>query len=385
MREEYALLVALVRNQMDGTPFVLPEDTDLLQLAKIARQHRLAPFVYEALAGYSLPEEASAILSSAYNKAIFRDAQFDHVQRLVRRVLEQQGIEHVFMRGICLKQDYPQSALRTMTDIDVLVHTRDLSAIRKAMKPLDAEIGFSDGNHRSYIFPPNTEVEFHPMLLHCGCAVGTGINPGWQYVPGGQPGACKEMSPEGFYLNVMCHFANHFFSGGAGIRFVLDIWVCRHLRKQQPDRAFVERELDRVGLLDFARNVELLAECWFSGVPMPDSLREMEEYIFTSGLHGREDRAMLNAICFSPKGTGVSALLKRAFHPKEDLENRFDWVHGRPWLLIPAWCARAFGALTKRRNEVFRWGKGTQQFSAAQVAAQQEKLRRFGVKCKENG
>lgn len=384
MKAEYAALIGLVRQHLDGTPATLPTHVDIALVAKQAAKHKLEPMVFAALEGQDLPEDIADRLFGEYHNAIFRDAQFDYVRTLVSQALEQHGIEHVFMRGMELKADYPVPALRTMSDMDILVKSEDLPKLRKILPPLGASSCYGDGNHRSFLFPNRIQVEFHPMLLHCSAPVGTAINPGWQYVPRDQQSFCREMTEEGFYLNIMCHFANHFFGAGAGIRYVLDIWVCRHLRSTKPDRAFIEKELQRVGLLKFAQNIEQLADIWFSGEPMRPELEELSDYICTSGLHGLTSRAHLNALCFSPGKNRFSALWRRAFYPKGDLENRFDWANGKPWLRPVAWIVRAWLAITRRFTQIRRWHSGSGQYSPEQIRQQQEKLARFGV-TKENG
>ena len=188
------------------------------------------------------------------------------------------------------------------------------------------------------------------------------------------------MTEEGFYINVMAHLANHFVSGGVGIRFVLDIWVCNHLRVPRYDRQRVEQELERVGLLEFARKIEALAQWWFSDTPATAELEALADYIISSGSHGDECRAMLNAICLSPGKSRGSALWHKIFYPRQDLETRFDWVVGRPWFLPVAWIVRAWKALTGRRKRIFRWSKGTQSFTEEQIEQQRKLLREFGIK-----
>lgn len=380
MEQKYSLLLDLVRSRITGQTAVIPQEPDLAGLFDAAARHKLEPFVFSALEQTEYAPQAMAAIGSAYHKAVFRDAQTDFIRSDVSRVLSEARIPHVFQRGICLKHDYPVSAMRTMSDIDVLVQSRDLHKLPKAMKQIDCTQLPGDGNHRSFKVNPGVTVEFHPELIHCSSHVGTGVNPGWQYVPNGQAGFEWKMTEEGFYLNVMCHLANHFAAGGVGVRFVLDVWVCRHLRAAQPDRVFVEAELQRVGLLEFARRIEALAEVWFSGAESDELLDELAEYILTSSSHGNSERAMLNAVCLSPGGSGFSALWRKVFYPKQDLYNRYDWVKGRAWLLPVAWVVRVFQALTRRGNLILRWGKGTMQYSDEQIAQQREKLKRFGIK-----
>jgi len=103
------------------------------------------------------------------------------------------------------------------------------------------------------------------------------------------------------------------------------------------------------------------------------------EYILTSGSHGTTDRAILNALSLSPGGNQFSALMKKAFYPRAELEDRFPWCKGRTWLLPAAWCTRAYKAVTNHGKLILKWGKGTGQISKMEVIENQEKLRRFGI------
>lgn len=378
MEAKYSLLLALVRNQITGTPVQIPTDADLEGLFDAARRHKLGTFVCAALEGTPYEMQALQAIGATYHGAVFIDVQADHIRSDLTRVLGEAGIDHVYQRGICLKHDYPVPAMRTMSDMDVLVRSRDLHKLPKVMEQLPCKQKPGDGNHRIFVVEPGMTVEFHPELIHCSSTVGTGINPGWQYVPEGQEQAEKQMTEEGFYLNILCHLANHFAAGGVGVRFVLDVWVCNHLRKTKPDRAFVEQELERIGLLKFGLQVEQLAEVWFSGAESNEILDELGEYILTSSSHGDSRRAMLNAVCLS--GSGFSALWRKVFYPRQDLYNRFDWVRGRAWLLPAAWLVRVFQAVTRRSGLILRWSKGAMNFSDEQIAQQREKLMRFGIR-----
>ena len=379
MEQKYRLLINLVRSQMTGQPAQLPENPDLDGLFEAAARHKLTTFVYGALESTPYEPQAMQAIGGAYHKAVFKDVQADYVRCQLTQVLTQARIPHVYQRGICLKHDYPVPAMRTMSDMDILVHSKDLHKLPKVMEALSCQQVPGDGNHRTFVVEPGVTVEFHPELIHCSSHVAAGINPGWQYVPQPQPDGEQLMSEEGFYLNILCHMANHFAEGGVGVRFVLDVWVCRHLRKPQPDRAFVEQELERIGLLKFARQIEELSEVWFSGAEQTQVLEELGEYILTSTSHGDPERAMLNNVCLSPGGSGLSALWRKIFYPKQDLYNRYDWVKGRPWLLPVAWIVRVWQAVTRRSDLILQWSKGTMQFSDEQIAAHKEKLRRFGI------
>ena len=383
MGNESALLIGALGSSVADKPLTMPKELDWQLFLKLCRIHAVTPLVYDGLrkgnALQAVPEDVQKALLNDYHGAIFRDSQFDYTREQLSKKLIEAQIPHIFLKGSCLKYDYPEPALRTMCDLDILVHTEDYPAIEKIALEMGGKPGHSDGNHRNYSFPGTVEVEFHPNLLHHDTPVGTGINPGWQYAKKDMPTNAGELTPEGFYLNTICHLANHFVAGGVGVRFVLDVWVNRYLRKNKPDRAFVETELQRFGLLKFAQNIESLSDVWFGAGQMTDVTEQLGNYILTSGLHGTAQRAMLNAVTLSPGQNAGSALLKRAFYSRQELEDRFPWCKGKPLLLPAAWCVRAFRAVTRHGALILQWRKGTAAVSDQEVVQQKELLERFGI------
>lgn len=383
MTAEQALLISAIKASVCGTPIDHVYEPDWNKFLLLASSHDLSAMVYDGLhkSNHPMTEVTERILYGHYVQAIYRDAQQEYLMNQLQSSLEKAGIKHIFLKGAVLKANYPVPALRTMCDVDVLVYAKDFDRISDVAKALGGTATPGDGNHRNFSFPGGVFVEFHPNLLHHATPIGTGINPGWQYAKEDCPTCSGELTPEGFYLNTLCHLANHFVTGGVGVRFLLDVWVNRHLRKPEADRTFVEAEMKRMGLLEFMQNIEQLADAWFGDLPMTPLLEELGEYILTGGNQGIGDRHMLNAMSLS-SGSRVSALLGKAFFPKEELEDRFPWCKGKTFLLPAAWCVRAYYAVTQHRSFVVDWVKGTGQISKSDVIENQEMLRRFGLESK---
>jgi len=388
MDQNCELLIGALARSIAGKAYALPENVDWERVMCLAQAHDICPLFCDGLRKVpeywqQVPEQIRQKLQQKYMKAIYWDAQRDYIRDQLKQRLTQEQVPHVFLKGICLKELYPEPALRTMSDIDALVYTRDYGKIGNIAADLGGVPCESDGNHNNFRFKNGVLVEFHPNLLHHSAFVGAQMNPGWQYVKQNGESSAMEMTEEGLYLNVLCHLAHHFVCGGVGVRFVMDVWVCRNLWKSQPDRVKVEQELAQMGLLEFARNIEALAECWFGSESMTEKLEELGEYILTSGTHGTSDRAILNAVTLAPGGSPVAALWKKAFYPKGELEDRFPWCKGKPMLLPAAWFARAWGAVTKRGNLIQEWGKGVGSVGREEARQQRELLRRFGIRIPE--
>lgn len=380
MNAEQKLLIDTLALAVAGKPCTAPENVDWRQFVGLCRMHAVEALAYDGLqkAGLwdSVPEPGQKILTQAYQTAIFRDAQFTHLKNTLTEKLTEAQIPYILLKGICLKENYPEPALRTMCDMDVLVHTEDYPTLDKIAGEMKAELDRSDGNHRNFRFPGGITVEFHPNLLHHSTPVGTGINPGWQHAAKDGSG----LTPEGFYLNTICHLANHFVAGGIGVRFVADVWVNRYMRKPAADRAVVEKELVRFGLLEFARNIEKLAELWFGRGEETPLLADLGEYILSAGQYGTADRAVLNSVVLSPGQSRSTALLKKVFYPREELEDRFPWCKGKLWLLPVAWFVRCFRAVTRRGGLILKWSKKTGKVSDEEVATQKTLLESFGIR-----
>ena len=384
MTKERKLLIAALGWAVANKTEKLSLSVDWEVLLQLAKNHMLLPLLWDGLqkAGVwaDVPQEAAKALEKASMQAVYRDVQAENIREKLEKRLKEAEVPYVFLKGSVLKYNYPDPALRTMCDMDILVHTESYPAIEKIAQELQGTPGHSDGTHRNFMFPGGVEVEVHPNLIHQDTPVGTDINPGWQYTEETAEGI--RMTEEGIYLNTLCHLANHFVSGGVGVRFVLDVWVNRHLRKKPIDRKKVEAELTRFGLLEFAGNIEALAEYWFGSGQSTPLLEELGEYIFTSGSHGRGDRAVLNSVTLSKGGSRSSALWGKIFYSRKEMEDRFPWCKGKPLLLPAAWCVRAFRAITKRGKLIFHWSKETSKVTKEQADAQKEMLSRFGIERK---
>lgn len=383
MTTEQKLLIDTLAIAITGSQRQLELDqVDWSAFLRLAQKHSLAPLVWDGLQKAGVCEQVPGQFHDQWNtlyfKAIYRDAQMDYARDLIQEKLTAAGVPHIFLKGAVLKYDYPVPALRTMGDMDVLIHEEDYVALDQAAKELDAVQQFGDGNHKNYTFPGGVLVEFHPNFLHHATRISTLINPGWQYAR--EKDGCWELTEEGIYLFSICHLAGHFTGGGVGVRFVVDTWVLRHLRKAQPDRDFVEKELRRFGLWEFAQNIERLAEVWFSGEETDPLMEEIGEYILQSGVFGNLNQSALNEVSLA--GSRRKAFWRRVFYPRAEMESRYPWCKGKLWLLPAAWLARAFTALRLHGRHIRTWSKGAGQAGAEEIAAQKEKMARFGIRGK---
>ena len=149
-----------------------------------------------------------------------------HEYEKLTKLFEEEGIERMLLKGGLLKYEYPSQDMRFLTDLDILVKTKDLERVSVLMEKLGYRVLHKGGHHDVYQKEPCMTVEIHK---DCGTGYETLDN----YMEGVWERSTKkegcqteyQMSWEDFYLYQTGHMAKHFEHGGAGIRMLLDFLV----------------------------------------------------------------------------------------------------------------------------------------------------------------
>ena len=127
MTQESRLLIGVLRQAVAGKEEVLSLQVDWDKFVLLAQQHSLLPLMYNGLHRndsdwMQIPQKVRDILQKSFFSAIYQDAQMEHLQIKLQNALVDAGTAHIFLKGTVLKYNYPVPALRTMGDMDLLVH-----------------------------------------------------------------------------------------------------------------------------------------------------------------------------------------------------------------------------------------------------------------------
>lgn len=79
---------------------------------------------------------------------------------------KEHGMRFLLLKGILMKQHYPQSDYRTMSDIDILIDAENALKVRSVMEELGYEtVDYDHDVHDAYHKPPATRIEVHRELF----------------------------------------------------------------------------------------------------------------------------------------------------------------------------------------------------------------------------
>lgn len=260
--------------------------------------------------------------------------------------LENAEIPFVPLKGVVIRDFYPEPWMRTSCDIDILVREVD---IEKAKLVLINDYGYSilsKGSHDISFFSPNGIcIELHYKLIEDGIVKNANkiLSEIWNVVE------CKEgyefcykMPDEYLYFYHIAHMAKHFQNGGCGIRSVLDLWILDQIPEMNQESRNIL--LQKGGLLQFANAIRKLSGVWFANEKHDSISLHLEEFIICGGIYGNNENRII--VQQQKKGGKAKYALSKIFIPYEEIKFNYPILQKHRWLLpimeVRRWCKLLF-------------------------------------------
>ena len=146
-------------------------------------------------------------------------------------------------------------------------------------------------------------------------------------------------------MHHLLHFYKHFTGSGVGLRRRWrDLYLFLQKKGRTLDRAYLEKQLEALHILAFARRMARLAQACLEGQELDQNARLVVEYLTHTGIYG--DRAtMETARLFQNEGKTIGQsrwndFFSRCFAPLETMKNTYPRLRRAPWLLPFYWAVR---------------------------------------------
>lgn len=357
MNNESVYLLKILKGFIMGNnPGVFNGDwKKLIQLADI---HSVTGILGYMMMQY--PDESNAryaqLMRKQYLQTIGVFSQREEKMKKLINLLNENGIAHLLFKGFVVKDYYPIPELRSYGDIDFLIHMED----RKKCDELMVKEGFEKKTDWEPVYSYLRDLEYYEIHTD---VMEVEVSDNADYIGYYKQvweharlvdGCTWELSPEFHFLYLITHIAKHISHSGAGIRMYMDIAVFIHHFGNKPDWSYIQKELEKLVLSNFANMVLTVVQEYF-GVVSPIPLRKVDSQILedfmeftmddgTFGNFGR-DSGLINLKKQDRNEEKVSrgrTFLHRLFPPAANLEARYTYLQGRYWLLPVAWIHRFF-------------------------------------------
>lgn len=333
----------------------------LKNLFDLSVKHNVAGIVYDMIAPLMEDQKNSAIyqqfqqqnIVTVYNSAI-RESEMSAFSEK----LEQAHIPYVFFKGAEIKKLYPQPDLRTMGDVDVLVHEESMKAVKDILESLGYEK--SDGGSTVWTFHNGfLSYEIHSRLVTGNYWNDIDYEAYFEkifdkLIPA-EKGCRKYFSVEDHFIFLCFHLAKHLDSSGAGIRMFMDIALYLMCCQREMDWDYIWRECKNIKLDEFVQIAASACKEWFeidlnmkTKAAEKETLDQLRGYVMSGGIFGFERDESFRRLRKGMKSKKnensllikIRALIKIIFPDRKHMACFLPKVSRYPFLLPVAWCKR---------------------------------------------
>lgn len=324
------------------TEDVLP-DPDFL--AEFSFHHRLS----SVLCTFLRDKEKYKKIFERAGKEIFHQLKNDAMQDKIGKILFDNNISYLFLKGNGFQRFYPDRIARTSNDIDLFVTEEGFDKALTLLK----SIGFNESSHNDHEIglekSPSYYVELHSAM--------GGITKKQSLCLSKMAekafSLCDRramLSDSDFYIYTVYHLYKHFVFAGAGVRMLFDVYIvgqCKNL-----DRKYIEETLEEMELSEFEKKIISLNKALFETNEITLQQREIAEFIFESGAYGTQKNARaLKYVSNEISGnTCTSAVISNFRLDFGSMKTRYRVLEKYPFL-FPFCCVHRFvkGLVFKRK------------------------------------
>lgn len=334
------LLKCAITNDIPEIPTT---DLDWDIIFHLAKKHKIMSTLYYGI--MKLPKSFTETIGhidsylSVYKKNLILDANRSYELERLRPVFESHEIDYVFLKGSIVKNYYPDTSMRPMSDIDILFRGTDFKTIDKIFQNLGYKILHRDAKDTAYTNPMNhVTIEMQPHLIDLG------YSQWYQYLENIWDKCTHEnheykIPLEDFYIYHMIHMAKHFKNGGIGITHIMDVYIM-HKNFVQINWNYVNDELSEIGLHKFNSVIMNLVKYWFDdGKANELSLKQIKlltAYIFANGAFGSKQQRDINIVALREETT--FSLRKKVFPDITTMINYYgQFLNSHRYLLPWYW------------------------------------------------
>ena len=377
---ERKFLLSCMADFVRGEPSLKPEETlDWKEVFRLSNEHCLDSLVFSQCRRWMGVREDEDEFRPVFAWHVFYSVNRGDFLREIAERFRKEDVSLLAFKGSVLRDYYPEPALRTMGDVDLVIRTADRE---KADHILREDMGLERmiDNHSVWTYYKGPfQFEIHDRMFyedlankvdykgyfdrvwdHCHNAPVFGIGAPNLYIP----------DEEFHFLYLMTHTAKHVLNNGTGFRAYLDMVQMVKGCGERMDWPWITEELEKLKLLTFTKTCFSCCERWF-GIEMPMRLESLSEELFSEitektfrdGVFGLENAENSPASAAkdikrseSPYFLGaVKRGFKRLFPPYRDMQlvPWYSWIDGKPWLLPAAWAYRfAYCGAKKLRHSV---------------------------------
>lgn len=356
MTEQKKTFLDIIHSGLFGEKTEIPSGFDFKYAVDIAKKHQILPILYfgmmnsEILSG---SETEAELTESIYINTLIDCNQIHEAEEL-KQMFRDEKIDFAMLKGSHLKDYYPKSVMRSMSDFDILIRPAQIEKAKELVKSRGYQFITETDHVTEWSKGRYFNLELHKKLMPSTEMFGAYYSDSWKYfhpLKDGENGYIMSASDE--YIFIFLHFVKHYISGGVGIRQMLDLWMFSK-KEKGIDYIYVEEQLKTLGLNVFWKNICNTLECWMNDVTSTEKTDFITNFIFSSGVFGNRKNYLIATAVKSnekPESAGRRRIVKLFFLPYSGMCIKYPVLKKHPVLLPFYWVKRWITAFFFKKKE----------------------------------
>jgi len=341
--------------------------TDERAFYMLSLENGLSALVHKGLNPSLISDKLKQMLQRNFYDYVARDTKQGLAVQRIDEILNKHQVDHIFLKGTMLKKLYPETYLRGMGDIDILVKSHEMKHVHEIFK--NEKIFCTSRSKQHDVFQTEDEllIEIHPMLYK-------DFNKKYEHLFS-DPWKHTQLISKNLYrfhhefeiVYLLYHLAKHMDSSGIGLRSVLDIGIYLQAFEQKMNEDVLKDYLMDTKMLKFFSTMVAVNQRYFGFEYQLDMLKqetmedtlyfELTDYLVRSGIHGQGREfnpfeARMASYELQEKSR-FRMVIDIIFPPYDTMKSIYPYVGKVRILIIFGWIQRWLKLLFKKTKSTF--------------------------------
>lgn len=354
--DEFDYLIHLIKAAIHNEqPKEIPDRLQFDLVYKYGEIHHVANIAFYSVS--KLERKPDPALYREWKECCDRAVVREFTQSFAREEIvaefEQANIRYLEPQGTQIKKLYPQPEYRTMSDLDFIIDTDNLSKAQEILECLGYECKVMRDEEVDAFRPPNINIEVHTSYFPKKSEFYNIMRPPFATVEENGEYDLNEL-----YIYNLLHIAKHYTKGGFGIRRVLDVYFLNLHYGKSIDLQYVWSIIKSADVDTLAVELSSLADQWFADGERSTERSELASFVFTSGLHGTWRNAIASELQESRRKDApyfrAKYFLRRLIGTKENMYITYPLLNRWKVLYPFCWIHRLFSVLKPSKRKRIR-------------------------------
>ena len=368
------LLSNSIRNEVCKKKY---DNVDWNELMNLSRKHKIEGLIYSALNKAELLENIDEDKVKDLKKEVFFTGvtQISNMSKLekVFNEFSKENVPVIVLKGLVVREYYPQPEQRSMSDADIFVKAKDLNKSKKILIDLGyTEVDAEASHHIKYIKSGYPMIELHwHVMKRDGFSDELDLfeDDIWDRTIEVKVKGAKVLSLgyEDLALHLCMHMAAHLAASGFGVRQIVDLVLLVEKKGHLIDWTLFINKAEEFGFKKFIIIMFKICNILFSmDIPKEMAVYKIDDEemfeslistIFDGGVYGKKDMAsnFANQVAFNYKGKDSNATIgairryfRFIFPSIETMSDKYSYARKIRILTPIAWIHHLFSGIFRK-------------------------------------